>query len=196
MTELNLFDDFVLIDRLHQGDEGALNLIYKKYWQKLFTSAYNILKDKAICEDIIQEIFIKLWTNRDQLEIKVSLIAYLQASTRYEVFRQIRYGSVRESIFDNLIDRLQSPSEYGSIEHKELVMQIDAIVNTLPVKCKNVYKLSREDHLSHKEIASRLNISTKTVENHLTKALRQLRVLLGDVLMLSILWLLASGIIK
>lgn len=195
MTELKLFDDFVLIDRLSQGDEGALNLIYKKYWQILFTSAYNILKDKQICEDIIQELFIKLWTNRDRLEIKVSLIAYLHASTRYEVFRQIRYGSVRESIFDNLIDRLQSPSEYGSIEHKELLMQVNAIVNTLSVKCKNVYKLSREDQLSHKEIASKLNISTKTVENHLTKALRQLRVLLGDVLMLTILSLLASGII-
>lgn len=176
----NLLPDVQLLDQLRSGDEGALTLIYKKYWQPLFTSSYNILKDKQACEDIIQELFIKLWNNRQSIEITVSLKAYLYASMRYAVYRQIRSGAARADIFDNL-QHLPLPAAYGNIEYKELLSEINSVINTLPQKCKEVYKLSREEYLSHKEIASRLNISTKTVENHLTKALRQLRTSLGTL---------------
>lgn len=91
----------------------------------------------------------------------------------------MRAGNVREDIFDHVHERMATPSEYGNIEHKELLSQINSIVDNLSTKCKEVYKLSREEQLSHKEIASQLDISTKTVENHLTKALRQLRISLG-----------------
>jgi len=167
------------MDRMRSGEDIALKLIYTKYWNKLFASAYHILQDQQACEDIIQDIFINLWNKREQIEIKVSLKSYLYASTRYEVYRQVRAGSVREDIFENLHERLHTPSEYGNIEHRELLSQINSIVDKLSEKCKVVYKLSREDQLSHKEIASRLDISTKTVENHLNKALRQLRISLG-----------------
>lgn len=179
MIELIKKEDVELMDRLRSGDENSLKLIYKKYWNQLFSSAYNILQDKQACEDIIQEIFINLWNKREIIEIRVSLKAYLFASARYEVYRQVRCGSVREDIFENIQERLQTPSEYGSLEHRELLSQINSIVDKLSFKCKEVYKLSREEQLSHKEIASQLDISTKTVENHLNKALRQLRISLG-----------------
>jgi RNA polymerase sigma-70 factor (ECF subfamily) len=177
----NVLIDLQLLDKLKSGDEGALTLIYKKYWQPLFASSYNILKDKQACEDIIQELFIKLWNNRQAIEITVSLKAYLYASMRYAVYRQIRAGVGRADIFDDLHERLPASAAYGNIEYKELIAQVNTVVDTLPEKCREVYKLSREEYLSHKEIASRLNISTKTVENHLTKALRQLRTSLGTL---------------
>jgi RNA polymerase sigma-70 factor (family 1) len=186
----NLLVDIQLLDKLRSGDENALTLIYKKYWQPLFVSSYNILKDKQACEDIIQELFIKLWNNRHTIEITVSLKAYLFASMRYEVYRQVRAGTARADIFDELPARLQTPAAYGSVEHKELIAQVNSVVNTLPEKCREVYKLSREEYLSHKEIANRLNISTKTVENHITKALRQLRTSLGILLFALISFLL------
>lgn len=179
MNELKKTEDVELMDRMRSGEDIALKLIYNKYWNKLFTSAYHILQDQQACEDIIQDIFINLWNKREQIEIKVSLKSYLYASTRYEVYRQVRAGSVCEDIFENLHERLHTPSEYGNIEHRELLSQINSIVDNLSEKCKVVYKLSREDQLSHKEIASHLDISTKTVENHLNKALRQLRISLG-----------------
>jgi RNA polymerase sigma-70 factor (ECF subfamily) len=174
-----LLEDKDLMERLRGGDDLALKLIYKKYWNQLFSSAYKMLQDQQACEDIIQELFINLWNKREQIEIKVSLKAYLYASARYEVYRQIRNSSVREDIFENIHERLHTPSEYGNIEHRELLSQINSIVNNLSEKCKVVYKLSRDEQLSHKEIASKLNISPKTVENHLNKALRQLRISLG-----------------
>lgn len=189
-TAQNVLIDLQLLEKLRSGDENALTGIYKKYWQPLFTSSYNILKDKQACEDIIQELFIRLWNNRQNIEITVSLKAYLYASMRYEVYRQIRTGAARAGIFDDLPERLQSPTTYGNIEYKELIAQVNSVVDSLPQKCKEVYKLSREEYLSHKEIAGRLNISTKTVENHLTKALRQLRTSLGTLFLALISFLL------
>lgn len=179
MNKQIIIEDIELMARLQSGDEFALKLIYDKYWDKLFLSAFNMLQDQQACEDIIQDIFINLWNKRMQIEIRVSLKAYLFASTRYEVYRQVRLGNVRESIFDHVHERLETPSEYGNIEYKELLSQINSIVDKLSSKCKAVYKLSREEQLSHKEIANQLDISTKTVENHLNKALRQLRTSLG-----------------
>lgn len=176
---MRLIDDTELMERLREGDDLALKLIYDKYWTQLYTSAYNMLHDQPACQDIIQDLFINLWNKREQIEIKASLKSYLFASVRYEVYRQVRHGSVREEIFENIQDRLQTPSEYGNIEHRELLSFVNSIVNNLSEKCKVVYKLSREEQLSHKEIASKLSISPKTVENHLNKALRQLRTSLG-----------------
>ncbi|MES2873763.1 MAG: RNA polymerase sigma-70 factor [Bacteroidota bacterium] len=176
---MRLIDDTELMERLREGDDLALKLIYDKYWTQLYTSAYNMLHDQPACQDILQDLFINLWNKREQIEIKASLKSYLFASVRYEVYRQVRHGSVREEIFENIQDRLQTPSEYGNIEHRELLSFVNSIVNNLSEKCKVVYKLSREEQLSHKEIASKLSISPKTVENHLNKALRQLRTSLG-----------------
>ncbi len=179
MAEMIFLEDTELMERLRAGDDLALKVIYKKYWNQLYTSAFKMLQDQQACEDIIQDLFINLWNKREQIEIKASLKSYLFASVRYEVYRQVRHGSVREDIFENIQDRLQTTSEYGNIEHRELLSYINSIVNNLSEKCKVVFKLSREEQLSHKEIATKLDISTKTVENHLNKALRQLRVSLG-----------------
>jgi RNA polymerase sigma-70 factor (ECF subfamily) len=184
MAEKVAINDVQLIDRLKSGDESALTAIYKKYWQQLFLSAYNVLKDRQACEDVIQELFIKLWNSRNNIEIAVSLKAYLHASIRYEVYRQIRAGVITTDVFESLADRLPNPSNYENLEYKELVSQVNSVVETLPEKCREVYKLSREEYLTHKQIASRLNISTKTVENHLTKALKQLRTSLGTLFLL------------
>lgn len=179
MIEQSTIDDLELMGRMKSGDEMALKLIYKKYWNQLYTSAFNVLHDQQLTEDVIQDIFTNLWIKREIIEIKISLKSYLFASTRYEVYRQLRYNSVRVDLFENVSERMESPSVYGNIEHRELLSQINSIVDNLSTKCKVVYKLSREEQLSHKEIASQLDISTKTVENHLNKALRQLRISLG-----------------
>lgn len=185
--------DSELLQLIKADQEPALVSIYRRYWEKLFTAAFNILKDRQACEDIIQEIFIKVWAKRKELEITSSLRAYLHASVRYEVYRQIRSGAVREDLFDDLIERLHSPSVDANVELKELQQQVSSIVETLPEKCREVYKLSREEQLSHKEIAARLNISPKTVENHLTKALRTLRVGLGEAITAQLLFILLNN---
>lgn len=170
-----------LLRGLSEGDANMLAAIYQLYWDPLYLKSYSILKDKQACEDIIQEIFVRLWDFRDRLEIEVSLKAYLFASCRYSIYRQIRSGMVRADIFDNIFERLQASATHEDCEYKDMVAQTNHIINQLPPKCQQVYKLSREENLSHKEIAHQLNISTKTVENHITRALYELRTSLGGI---------------
>ncbi len=193
MTDYKNITEIEAFALMKAGDEHALTHIYNKYWEGLYASVHNVLKDQQASEDIIQDIFIKLWDKRESLEISISLKAYLFASCRYEVFRQIKAQKVHISLFDRLEERLYAPSAYGSLEHKELLQHINSIVEALPVKCREVYKLSREENLSHKEIAEKLNISTKTVENHMTRALSQLRGSLGGLLTIEVVtWLMKN----
>ncbi|MEG2100892.1 RNA polymerase sigma-70 factor [Flavobacterium sp. FlaQc-28] len=192
MSKPDLNQDVILIDRLRNGDETALTELYNKFWQSLFMSSYNVLKDRELCEDIIQDIFMNIWHNREKLEIHISLKGYMYACARYQVFNHIRKNKdkIHVELFDDLEKRFQYTTPETQLMHDELVYHINSIVENLPEKCQLVYKLSREEQLSHKEIAERLNISTKTVENHITKALHTIRLSMGSALSVTmILWL-------
>lgn len=192
MSKSDLNSDTILINRLRNGDESALTELYNKFWQSLFVSSYNVLKDKELCEDIIQDIFMNIWHNREKLEINISLKGYMYACARYQVFNQFKKNKdkIHVELFEDLDKRFQYSTPETQLMHEELLDQINSIVEALPEKCQLVYKLSREEQLSHKEIAERLDISTKTVENHITKALHVIRLSMGtSASMAMVLWL-------
>jgi RNA polymerase sigma-70 factor (family 1) len=174
----NTENDIDLLNRLKEDDQFAFTSIYNKYWKNLYTVAYALLKDKAICEDIIQEVFVTIWNKRKSMVIKVSLKSYLTASVKYEVFRQLRKKIESLEIIDDLIiDPTTSSQE--NMEYKELLEHMNNVVNKLSTKCREVFILSREKELSHKEIAVLRNISTKTVENQIGKALATFKDSIG-----------------
>lgn len=192
LSNSDLNNDLILINRLRNGDESALTELYNKFWQSLFVSTYNVLKDRELCEDIIQDIFMNIWHNREKLEINISLKGYMYACARYQVFNQFKKNKdkIHVELFDDLDKRFQHTTPETQMMHKELVQQLNSIIETLPLKCQAVYRLSREEQLSHKEIAERLNISIKTVENHITKALQVIRLSMGNtVSMAMVIWL-------
>ena len=164
----------LLLQQLKESDEQALTLLYKAHWQPLFLSAYHLLKDKKTCEDIVQEIFLQLWLRRQSIDVRESLTTYLSTAVRYQVFHHIRKTAKK----GNFTETLVLPLAVGPDEEffrKDLHRQVDKVVEELPERCRLIYRLSREEQLSHKEIAHRLNISIKTVENQLTIALRRVR---------------------
>lgn len=191
--ETNVYsNDQLLVQRLNASDTSALSDIYNAYWQPLFLSSYNLLKSKELSEDIIQDVFLDLWNKRESLIINISLKAYLYACTRYKVYEYFRKNKnkLRVDLLDDLNKRLTESTPLTKLMHKELVQHIENVVATLPEKCRLVYTLSREQKLSHKEIAEQLNISPKTVENHITKALKTLKLSLGSFMSLEfIFWL-------
>ncbi|MDN3596954.1 sigma-70 family RNA polymerase sigma factor [Zunongwangia endophytica] len=128
----------------------------------LYISSFNLLNKRETCEEIIQDVFIDLWNNRSKVEIRVSLKSYLFACVRYKVFSEFRKSkTLHVELFENIDSRLQQVTPESKIIHEELKEHIKVVVNNLPEKCQNVYKLSRYEQLTHKEISEKLGFQLK-----------------------------------
>ena len=190
MVILKQITDKELIARLNKSDEEALSILYKKYWETMYLAAYNLVKNKEVCEDIVQEIFINIWNKREKLEIKVSLKSYIYTSTIYKIYDYFRKNNnvIKVELLENFDKRLEFSNPETKLIHKELLEYIDAVIEDLPEKCKITFKLSREKQLSHKEIAEKLNISPRTVEGHIAKAIKILKSSLGNTVSLELVF--------
>ena len=169
------------LSSLQNSSWKAFEDIYDTYWSKLYLSAYSILRDKQACEYIIQDIFVQLWTKRDSAQID-SLAAYLHTAVRYQVFKVVKAGKVNLMLPDEITSPIRLSDAEDALFSEDLERILDQHIGRLPEKCRQVFVLSRKQHLSISEIADKLGISSKTVENHLTNALGRLRTGLGDLL--------------
>ncbi len=185
MSAYDHYSEGDLLDALREGDQAAFDEIYQRYWAGMFRSAYALLKDRDASLDVLQEIFIWLWQHREDVEIVSSLKAYLSSSVYYKAANYIRQGKIRRAFFEELKTMRIEQTEEDQIEIKELASLIKQHTSRLPEKCRQVYYLSRNEHLSNKEIAEKMGISVKTVENQMTIALRRLRASLKKI----VLWL-------
>jgi RNA polymerase sigma-70 factor (family 1) len=172
----SVLTDDVLLVQLQQGNVAAFDAIYHRYLNKLYLQAFKLLKNKDLSKDIVQEIFILLWEKREVAHIQ-NLQAYLLTATRYQIFKAIKKHRLYTDYAD--LTEAQLPVYQhvdGVMAVKEVAFLMSEGVQKLPQKCQAIFKLSRVDQLSHKEIARELSISTKTIENQLTIALKKLRL--------------------
>lgn len=177
MNAYSSYTDSELLALLSQDDKSAFDMLYLKHWPALYKSAYFILKDRDACKDVVQDIFVWLWEHRKHLEIN-SLKSYLNVAVKFKVSNYIRSGNIRESFFEELVKfapAALSPTAEEFAEIKEMNAIIQQAISNLPFRCREIFKLSREEHLSNQEIANRLSISVKTVESQMTIALRRIR---------------------
>jgi RNA polymerase sigma-70 factor (family 1) len=181
VANYTLFSDQQLASLLKEGDELAFTEIYNRHWKFLFSAAYNALRHKEDSLDICQSVFMWVWENHKSITITTNLQSYLYTAIKYKVANLIRQGKVRESLLDDVMVSEIRMDEKQELEIKELKHFINQLVNELPDKCRDVFLLSREEHLSHKQIAERLGISEKTVDDHITRALKKLRDPLGKM---------------
>ena len=154
-----------------------LELLYDKSGSKLFHIALNLVDDTEVAKGIVQNVFSDLWARRDTLDIKVPLEAYLVRAIKFSSIDYLRAKAVREKAREEI--RVNATVAHNDTEEQmdaiELDHKIGHLVNMLPAKCQEVFRLSREKYMSNREIAKGLQISEKTVERHMTKALRHLR---------------------
>lgn len=173
-----------LIGLLKDGDKAAFTLIYNLYWEKLYIAAYHRLYDTAASEEIVQEVFLQLWRKRERLKIDV-LSSYLSAMTRYAVYRYLASEShrkERELTWNR--NKGAGRTVATDIDHKLLMEMVIELSNQLPEKCRLVFHQSKLKDRSVKEVAADLNLSEKTVEAHLTKALKYVRLRMGKIALL------------
>lgn len=184
MKSASTASDLELIDFLQKGSRMAFTEIYNRYWDKLFNMAGHKLDHLEDAEEVVQDIFISLWHRRESLSISTTLNAYLAVSVKYRVikfldkqYQQKKYaGSLGpEKLLDNSTEQW--------LEFMEMKERLEKLVLKLPIKCQLVYRLSREDGASQKEIAESLNISEKTVEAHLAKAVQRIKTGINSYLL-------------
>jgi RNA polymerase sigma-70 factor (ECF subfamily) len=174
----HLYDNDELTLLLHKGDEAAFTQIYNCYWDKLYYIAYRLLKDTNSAESVVQEVFLALWKNKQSLTIH-SIDHYLAAMTRYAVYRFLSKEK-QYRIKENNIALMNVAAVCEiDIDNKILLEIITELSNKLPEKCRLVFQYNKLQDQSLADVAERLNISQKTAEAHLTKALRIIRSDIG-----------------
>lgn len=176
MKEYHSYNNNLLLDLLSKGDELAFTEIYSRFWQKIFSVAYNRLKEIQAAEDIVHDVLASLWANRGKNEIQ-SLENYLAIAAKYMVLTKIKKKE-RERIYNNSIQQtpvIEFPIE-ASLHYKRILEIVKIEVEKLPEKCRLIFKYSRNEGMPVKKIAQELNLSPKTVENQLNKALRHLKL--------------------
>lgn len=173
--------DQELIALLKEGDQSALEQIYERYHIILFSQAYRRLKDREEVRDIVHEIFLSLWKNRERLNITSSLSAYLYVSVRSRVLNVFRNNKVRDQYLRSLQDfmDLRENNVEKRIQEQELSHLIESEISFLPKQMRLIFEMSRFQEKSHKEIAEELNLSPQTVRTQIRNALRILRIKLG-----------------
>ena len=181
MQIYNSLSDIQLTDLMGSGDHAAFTEIYKRHWAFLFNSAFKATRHEEDSMDICQTVFIWLWENREVIQISSSLKGYLFTAVKYKIANLIRDGKIRETLFDELKEVDFQTYKENELEIKELKNFIAQIINDLPPKCREVYQLSRDEQLSHKEIAQKLGISEKTVDEQIHRALKKLRAPLSKL---------------
>lgn len=175
MDEYRSYDNRVLVDLLAKSDELAFMEIYDRYWQKIFTIANNRLNNTPEAEDVVHDVFASLWANRASQQIEI-LENYIAVAAKYIVLAKLR-SKLRERKYQETAGTamvVEMPVE-TALHYKRILMVVKTEVEKLPEKCRIIFKFSRNEGMSVKQIAQVMDISPKTVENQLNKALKHLR---------------------
>lgn len=191
-----------LFDQIKSGDQKALELLFSIYFPRLNDFARNVVKDDVISQDIVQDVFVKVWEKKAEIE-SINLEAYLFRLVRNRCIDYIKHLKV----VNKRMHEIQITSKYEELYRidfigdepyvlieQELKLKIEKTIQTLPERCREVFVMSRMNGLKNKEIAERLNINIKNVERHLNRAMRSFRENLSEELPIALVILVIEGL--
>ncbi|WP_192348658.1 RNA polymerase sigma factor [Algoriphagus sp. Y33] len=173
--------DGILIEMIKQSNHLAFHEFYQRHWEHLFLKAFSILQDSSISEDIVQDVFLEIWNRRTDLNIEKPS-QYLFTCVKHAVFKVLQKEKLKERHLNalNSIDLLVQAE--ASMDTREIEQAILNHLDRLPERCKEIFVMSRFENMSNPEIALKLGINTKTVENQIYRALKSLKTLMPQLL--------------
>ena len=191
-----------LFDQIKSDDQKALELLFSIYFQRLNDFARNVVKDDVISQDIVQDVFVKIWEKKAEIE-SINLEAYLFRLVRNRCIDYIKHLKVvhcrmHEIQISSKYEELYRIDFIGNepyvLIEQELKLKIEKTIITLPERCREVFVMSRMNGLKNKEIAERLNINIKNVERHLNRAMRSFRENLSEELPIALVILVLKSL--
>lgn len=170
-------DNTFLIRLKEEDEEKFMEHIFRSFYAPLCKTVYNITHDTEATEDIVQDVFMKIWRRKDQLDLRQSIKSYLFRSSVNTALNYLEKNRRNTSMGEHDADNLgySSNNTEDELRYQEVSQRIDHAVQALPPKCRTVFALSRYEELSYAEIADQLSISVKAVEKHMGKALKLMR---------------------
>ena len=186
--EYRLLADEMLLKFLIISDELAFQEIYQRYWRQLYYAALSKINNKEVAEDIIQTVFTDLWEKREQHSIK-NISAYLGTSVKYQVINYIKSAILKKAHLSHISESRKTEENKNELALlvKELNEAIDKAINRLPQKTQTIFRLSRFERHSNKQISRMMDVSEKAVEYHITQSLRALRLYLRSFMLVNLL---------
>lgn len=187
-TDLNINQ---WVSRLRNDDKKAFDELYHFYYPKLYAFAKSFLKVEDDINDILQEVFIKLWDNRHKIKDVETFNAWLFSIAKNTIVTYFR-EKIKNQDFETRVKKMATGEGLvfnDNLEYKDLKEKVDQIIEKLPEKRRMIFRLSREEGLSNRDIAQKLEISIKTVEDHMLYAIRYLRERLKDFEVLTLLYI-------
>lgn len=171
------------------GSEAAFEQLFKLHYKALHAYACTILNDNMGAEEIVQQVFLKIWERRERLNIEGSLKAYLYRAVHNDCLNVIKHEKIKHAYKNFATNQLKNETDHASkkVLLGDLEKKLRIALNELPEQCRTIFQMSRFEELRYQEIADRLGLSVKTIENQMGKALKLMRIKLSEFLPLILL---------
>jgi len=181
-------DEKYIFRKIREDDREAFKNLFDTYYASLCHYASHYLNDDSLSEEVVQELFVKIWEKRKSLDVDTSVKNYLFRATRNGCLNQIQHDKVRQLHGKKLKEALMSEDPATDyLISPEMILKLEEGIESLPEKRREIFRLSREEGLKYREIAEKLNISVKTVEVQMGLALKTLRQKIGSLILLMFL---------
>jgi RNA polymerase sigma-70 factor (family 1) len=187
--------DNQIFDAVKTGDETAFEQLFRTFYPRLCGFAATLVTDREEAEEVVQTLFCRLWEQRDTLEVTTSVQAYLFRAVRNASLNHLKKVKIRDTYKAHNLAIMEQNHEFQPdyAVHSELRQALEKAIAGLPEQCRIIFKMSRFEELKYKEIADKLGISPKTVENQMGKALKVLRLQMVDFLTITGLLIIIFG---
>ncbi len=173
--------DSKLVERLQKGDIEAFNAVFEKYGSRLFGFAFKYLKSKEEAEELVQDVFLKVWENRKNLKKEYSLKSYLFTISYHDICKFFRRKELNDKLKEEIVQtRETAENPKDRIDYQSTLEQIEKVIEKLPSKQKVAFEKSRKEGKSTREIAKEMKLSPGTVDNYISAALKFIKKNISD----------------
>jgi len=178
-------EEHILFEKTRAGDEKAFEALFRQYYPQLCLYATRVLNNPSAAEEIVQELFVRLWEKKEETQIDTSVKNYLFRAVKNHCLNYIKHNQIKNEYSQKILAQARAEDVYEDIETQtKLFQKIEESIAELPQKRQEIFRLSRQEGLKYREIAEKMNISVKTVETQMGLAIKTLREKLRDFLMI------------